>query len=208
MTTTGALLAGLGAGYAVAIPVGAVAVLIVETGTRRGFRIAAAAGLGAATADLVYAVVAVALGSAVAAVLAPWAVPVRWASVLVLALIGLRLVGSAASSDTRPADAGSDGRGVLATYSGFVGVTLLNPTTVAYFAALVLGLPSLGGTGQRLAFVVGAFVASASWQLLLAAIGALLHHRASERLRRATTAAGGLLILGFAGAIAAGLLTA
>lgn len=206
MTTTGALLAGLGAGYAVAIPVGAVAVLIVETGTRRGFRIAASAGLGAATADLVYAALAVLLGSAVAAVLAPWATPVRWVSVLVLALIGARLLASAASVDPGPAAGASEGRGPLATYGGFVGITLLNPTTVAYFAALVLGLPSLGGAAQRLAFVVAAFVASASWQLLLAAVGSLLHRHASERLRRATTALGGLLILAIAGTIARGLL--
>jgi len=208
MTTTGVLLAGLGAGYAVAIPVGAVAVLIVETGTRRGFRIAAAAGLGAATADLVYAAVAVLLGSAVAAVLAPWATPVRWASVLVLALIGVRLLATAVSSQGRAAIAATDGRGALATYGGFVGITLLNPTTVAYFAALVLGMPSLSGAGQRLLFVVAAFAASASWQLLLAAVGALLHRHASDPLRRVTTAAGGVLILGFAAAIARGLLAA
>jgi len=34
----GALLAGLAAGYGIAIPVGAVSVLIVETGLRLGFR--------------------------------------------------------------------------------------------------------------------------------------------------------------------------
>jgi hypothetical protein len=56
-------LAGVVAGYAIAIPVGAIAVLIVELGVRRGFRVAAAAGVGAGTADGLYAALA-ALGCA------------------------------------------------------------------------------------------------------------------------------------------------
>ena len=49
-----ALVAGVVAGYGIAIPVGAIAILIVETGLRRGFRLAAAAGI--------YATVAVVFG--------------------------------------------------------------------------------------------------------------------------------------------------
>jgi arginine exporter protein ArgO len=50
-------------------------------------------------------------------------------------------------------------------------LTLLNPATVVYFAALVLGR---GGSGGGLWFVVGAFLASASWQLLVAGSGSLV----------------------------------
>lgn len=207
MTLLQAILAGIGAGYAVAIPVGAVAVLIVETGARRGFRVAAAAGLGAATADLVYASLAVLVGGIAAAVLAPWATPVRWVSVAVLGAIGLRLLGDAFRPKAEVTSGAADARSGGATYLAFVGITLLNPTTVAYFAALALGLPALGsGTVERLAFASAAFAASASWQLALAGFGALLHAHASPGLMRTTTVAGGLLILGFAAAIALGLL--
>jgi arginine exporter protein ArgO len=41
---------------------------------------------------------------------------------------------------------------------------------VVYFAALVMGR---GGAGGGVWFVVGAFLASASWQLLIAGSGAL-----------------------------------
>jgi hypothetical protein len=58
----GALRAGFAAGYGIAIPVGAVAVLIVETGIRSGFRAAAAAGAGAAPADGIYAAIAAIFG--------------------------------------------------------------------------------------------------------------------------------------------------
>ena len=57
------LVAGAIAGYGIAIPVGPVAVLIIELGVRRGLRLAAAAGLGAATADGLYALLAVLAGA-------------------------------------------------------------------------------------------------------------------------------------------------
>ena len=50
-----ALLAGVAAGLGVAVPFGAIAVLIVETSIRRGRWFGWAAGAGAATADLTYA---------------------------------------------------------------------------------------------------------------------------------------------------------
>jgi threonine/homoserine/homoserine lactone efflux protein len=59
---TTAFLAGVAAGLGIAIPVGAIAILIVETGLRRGFRLGAAAGAGAATVDGIYVLVAAAEG--------------------------------------------------------------------------------------------------------------------------------------------------
>jgi threonine/homoserine/homoserine lactone efflux protein len=58
-----AFVLGMIAGYGIAIPVGAIAVLIVQVGIRCGFRCAASAGAGAATADLLYALLAVTGGS-------------------------------------------------------------------------------------------------------------------------------------------------
>ena len=82
--------AGALAGWAIAIPVGAVAVLIVEIGIRRGFRIAAAAGAGAASADGIYAALAVIGGTALAAVLEPLEQPLRIVAIGALLGIGLR----------------------------------------------------------------------------------------------------------------------
>jgi arginine exporter protein ArgO len=198
----GAFAAGALAGYGIAIPVGAIAVLIIETGLRRGFRVASAAGAGAATADGAYAGLAMLSGVALAALLAPWSAALRVAAVAVLvaiALRGLLELRRGASRPSGPPEADRGGGRLVATYLIFLGLTLLNPMTVAYFAALILGLPELTeGPAERVAFVAGAFLASLSWQLLLAAFGALLHGRADERLRRATSLVGHLLVLGFA----------
>src|SRR2546426_11851405 len=66
-----AFLLGMAAAYAIAIPVGPIAVLILRTGVRRGLRAAAAAGAGAATADLVFATIAMLFGAAASGFLAP-----------------------------------------------------------------------------------------------------------------------------------------
>ena len=61
-----AFLAGVVAGYGVAVPVGAIAVLIAGLSARTSLRVGAAAGMGAATADGIYALIAVLGGAALA----------------------------------------------------------------------------------------------------------------------------------------------
>ena len=99
-----AFLAGAVAGYGIAIPVGAISILIVETGLRRGFRLAAAAGAGAASADGIYALVAAAFGAALASVLAPFETPLQLLAVVVLVAIAVRgLLGLRAAGAATPA---------------------------------------------------------------------------------------------------------
>lgn len=192
-------LAGAIAGWAIAIPVGAIAVLIVEIGIRRGFRVAAAAGAGAASADGIYAALAAAGGTALAAFLQPAERPLR--VVAIGALLGIGLRGLALMTIAPRGVPGSAAMPVRAvrTYLRFLGLTLLNPATVIYFAALILALPDLGRRpGERAAFVAGAFLASLSWQILLAAISGLAHHRLPQRFQVGISVLGNLVICGFA----------
>ncbi|BCY06757.1 LysE family transporter [Actinoplanes sp. L3-i22] len=165
-----AFLAGVVAGYGIAVPVGAIGALIAGLSARTSLRVGAAAGMGAATADGIYAGIAVAGGAAVASVIAPVAEPLRWFGAVVLlgfaawtAWGAIRGPGSGERAD-RPTTA-------FRAYAGILGLTLLNPATVIYFAALVLGS---GGAGGGVWFVLGAFLASASWQLLIAGGGSLV----------------------------------
>ncbi|HET9435707.1 MAG TPA: LysE family transporter [Candidatus Limnocylindrales bacterium] len=201
MTTS--FVAGAIAGWAIAIPVGAIAILIVELGVRRGFRVAAAAGAGAATADGLYATLAAIGGTALAAYLEPLERPLRIVAIGALLLIGLRGLALATIAPRNvPASAVLPARAV-ATYLRFLGLTLLNPQTVIYFAALILALPDLGrGPGERAAFVTGAFLASLSWQTALAAVSALAHHRLPSRFQVGVSILGNVLICGFAALLA------
>ena len=83
-----ALLAGIAAGFAVALPLGAIGVLIVDLGVRGGFRPAFLAGLGTALADAVYATVAAVAGLAVGTWLAPAERAIAFAAAGVLVCVG------------------------------------------------------------------------------------------------------------------------
>ncbi|CAM5415768.1 Arginine exporter protein ArgO OS=Streptomyces griseomycini OX=66895 GN=FHS37_005510 PE=3 SV=1 [Streptomyces griseomycini] len=81
---TAALVAGLLAGYGIAVPVGAVGTYLVSLTARTSLRTGVCAALGVATADGLYALAAVAGGSALASALRPALGPLRWVCVLVL----------------------------------------------------------------------------------------------------------------------------
>jgi threonine/homoserine/homoserine lactone efflux protein len=191
-----ALFAGIVAGLAVAVPLGAIGVLIVDLGIRGGFRPAFLAGLGTATADGVYALLAAAAGAAVGAFLSPAQHTIRLVAAAVLAVVAIvGLLALRRPAAERPAPP-ADHRLVLR----FVALTAVNPTTAATFAGLMIGLPAVAHAdpGARGLFVAGAFAASLAWQSTLAAGGALLGHRLSARARTVTTIAGQLLVLALA----------
>jgi threonine/homoserine/homoserine lactone efflux protein len=188
------------AGFAIAVPVGAIAVLIIQTGLTRGVPAGLAAGAGAATADLIYATVAVLAGLGLTQLIGPLIGPLRVVGGLVLMAIGVRgLAGLRSPRDmTQANEAGRVHRPHRRTYLEMVGLTLLNPATVIYFAALTLGLPLLSGLPElpeRLAFAGAAFAASLAWQSLLAVFGAALGRGSGQRLRRPTTIVGNSVVL-------------
>jgi arginine exporter protein ArgO len=105
-----------------------------------------------------------------------------------------------------PEPTGGSTRSPERIYAAFLGITLLNPMTITYFAALILGLGATGTEpAEKIAFVAGAFIASLSWQTLIAAAGAALHRRLAPRLRLAVGIVGNVIVLAFAAVIAAGL---
>ena len=92
MTSPAAFTAGVAAGLAVAVPLGAVGALVLDTGLRHGTRPALAAGLGVATMDGVYAAAAALAGASVAAALAPAQGAIRLVAAAVLAVVALALL--------------------------------------------------------------------------------------------------------------------
>ncbi|WP_151769591.1 LysE family transporter [Streptomyces abyssomicinicus] len=199
-----ALVAGLLAGYGVAVPVGAVGAYLVTLTARTTPRTGACAALGVATADGLYALLAVLGGSALAAVIRPFADPLRWVSALVLvAVAAAGAVGAvrrhrARRSGTRT---GESPTGPGRAYLTLLGITLLNPMTVVYFAALVLGGRAAvdPAPAEQAVFVLAVLAASASWQLLLAGGGALLGRALTgERGRLVTALASSALVTALA----------
>ncbi|MFD5945772.1 LysE/ArgO family amino acid transporter [Streptomyces collinus] len=190
---TAALVAGLLAGYGIAVPVGAVGTYLVSLTARTSLRTGVCAALGVATADGLYALAATLGGTALASALRPALGPLRWVCVLVLLALaawgavtavreyrGHRLATRTGPAPPSPARA----------FLSLLGITLLNPTTVIYFAALVVGSQATGPAGplEQGVFVLAALAASASWQVLLAGSGALLGRALTGRRGRLATA--------------------
>jgi arginine exporter protein ArgO len=202
-----ALVAGLVAGYGIAMPVGAVAAYLVALTARTSLRTGVFAALGVATADGVYALIAVCGGAALAPALRPVTPPLRWGSAVVLIALAACGMMTAIRRHRERRD-GAEASGAARAYLSMWGMTMMNPVTVVYFTALVLGrqAAAAAGSADQAVFVVAAFVASASWQLVLAGGGAFLgrvltgsreaaHHsaglqRADRRLGRATADSG------------------
>ncbi|MER6117569.1 LysE family transporter [Streptomyces sp. NPDC001743] len=190
---TAALVAGLLAGYGIAIPVGAVAAYLAALTTRTSLRTGILAALGVASADGLYALIAVVGGSTLTPLIEPLMLPFRWASAAVLVALALRGGVSALRAHRGGGAApGDDGPppGPARAYAALLALTLMNPMTVVYFAALVLGSEAVAASAplHRAVFVLAAFAASASWQLLVAGGGALLGRALTGSRGRLVTA--------------------
>ncbi|GEL93959.1 LysE family transporter [Cellulomonas composti] len=214
--TARALVLGLTAGLAVAMPLGPVGVLLLREALLRGRLVALAAGAGVATVDAGYAVVAVAAGVPLTRLAADRLAVLRVAGAAVLVVVGLVLLAGWWRTRRPGADALSDEGapqpgGAWRAYARFVGLTAVNPATALVFATVAVGLVAgLGDSGARLpaelavAFVGGVLVASAAWQSVLALVGAWAGDRLDARVRAWVTPVGGLLVVGLGLAVLAG----
>lgn len=174
-----ALVAGLLAGCGIAMPVGAVAAYLVALAARTSLKVGLCAALGVATADGLYALIAVIGGSALAEVVEPVVHPLRVIAAVALIALAARSAATAVRRYRKPqtatrteAESLTPGRAWMRLW----GITMMNPLTVVYFAALVLGSRGSAAPNplEQAVFVLAAFAASAGWQMLLAAGGALL----------------------------------
>jgi threonine/homoserine/homoserine lactone efflux protein len=184
-------------GVTMAAAVGPIALLIVSYGVRDGFRPAAAAGLGAALADLAYAGVAFALGSLLLSALARHAAGFKLASALTLVLFGawltrraLRALPAAAP----PVQATGVATPLVTTFA----LTLVNPLTMVLFAAFSAQLPAVKSAQAIGAAAFALFLGSLAVQLVWAAGGSVVARFLSHAAAlRAVNVASGIAIAGF-----------
>jgi arginine exporter protein ArgO len=173
------LFSGAVTGLAVAMPIGAVGSYLVGLAARERTAIALAAALGVASVDGGYAVLAAAGGTGLQAMLTEVSGWLTYAAAITLVVVAVHTMRTAfrryrGDIQTRaqlsrltPARA----------YLSLVALTAINPATVVTFAAVIVGRSSSEGgpSWQAVAlFALGAFGASAIWQLLLAGGGSLL----------------------------------
>lgn len=165
------LLKATGLGLLLAAPVGPIGLLCLRRSIASGMAAGLATGLGAATADAIYAAAAAfALGAA-----APLLAQAGWLRLVGgVALIGLGLHDMIARAGP---PAPPTLRRELGAYAGAVLLTLANPATILTFAAVIVGfglVPDLATNGERGLFVAGVFLGSALWWVVLSGAGSRL----------------------------------
>lgn len=191
--------AGFAAGLGVAMPLGAVAVLILRVGIVHGFRSAMAAAGAVALVDTLYCAAAVLAGALVAPAISSWGAAPRYLSGAVVVALGVFQLARARRFAPGTVSEQPRSRSV---FLRFLALTAVNPLTLVYFLALA-GIVT--GTGDAVlapvVFVVAAGLASLLWQSGLAAVaslfGAAVPHRVADTLGLAAS----ILITGLGAAV-------
>ncbi|HKP21341.1 MAG TPA: LysE family transporter [Thermoleophilaceae bacterium] len=200
MDPTAALIAGLAAGLAIAMQVGAVSLLLVETAVAGGPRVGIAAGMGVATVDLLFAAAAVVVGGAAGVVLAEHETEIRLVAAATLAVIAIhglatmRREGGAGEGAAREAGGAPADADPRSHYVRFFAITLVNPLTIASFAAVATSLP-LDDAAAATAFAAGVGAASAGWHLLLTAAAGHAGRWITPRIQRGLGIGGRVAVL-------------
>ncbi len=198
----GAIWKALVFGVVVAGSIGPIAILIFGTGARRGFAPACFAGLGAALADLLYALAAFTIGALVLPLLAEHATAIRVGCALLLIGLGLSMLLSGSGSAGETLASRHAASSMLQTFL----LTLVNPMTLVFFAGFMPQLPIAGSFAAAIslafALFAGSFLVQAGFAAVGALVGAVLPGRGWQRTIKYAAAAG-ILAFGIAGLVAA-----
>jgi threonine/homoserine/homoserine lactone efflux protein len=191
---------GLAIGFAIAASLGPVGLLVIRRTIERGWAHGLISGLGVATADATYGAVAAFGLTAVTQLLVGIDRPLGVVGGVVLLILAARALRVAVEATVAEPAARTRGRldHPAGAWASMVGLTLTNPTTILSFAALFAsigaGSSGLAGAGS---VVVGVFLGSAAWWLLLTGLVSALRARLTSRVIRGLNAGSAIIIGGF-----------
>lgn len=180
-----------GIGVAVAAPVGPMSLLCMRRSMALGWQRGLLTGLGIATGDCTYALIAAAGLSGLSHFLLVHARPLHFAAALALFYFGLSAF-RARTPEAVPAAS----RG---TYLGSVLLTLTNPPTIIAFAAFFTVLAPPGGLNPATAGLTagGVFAGSLLWWCGLIAVISVFRAAIGSRVRRMIDRIAGVFFLVF-----------
>ncbi len=181
-------------GVIVAGAIGPIALLIFGTGARQGYAAGAFAGLGAALADLAYALAAFSVGALVLPYLAEFEQAIQVGSALLLIGLGAWMLLAQFKAGQAPVAPAPAAHSFLPTFL----LTIVNPLTFVIFASVVPQLPVAGSLARATGLALALAAGSAAVNVAIGGFGAVLGRvLPGERGRRAVSAAAAAGILAF-----------
>ena len=189
------LLKGIAIGFSIAAPVGPIGLLCIRRSLAGGQWVGLATGLGAATADAAYGLVAAFGLTAVSDFLVGQRLWLGLIGGAFLCWLGAR------TFVQKPAEQAAEARGdsLLGAYLSTLFLTLTNPMTILSFVAVFAGF-GLGASSDYLAattLVAGVFTGSALWWLLLSGGVGLFRSRIGPKWMQAVNRVSGAVIFAF-----------
>ena len=167
-------LRGLLIGLSIAATVGPMFMLCVQRTMQKGYRYGLLSGMGIATADGIYGSIAGFGLTTITTFLVHQQMWIRLVGGLFLLYLGIKTL------LTKPAERAAtvQGGNLLGAYLSTLALTLTNPTTILSFTAIFMGL-GIGSTGGNyvtaMQVVLGVFLGSTCWWLILTGSIGLLH---------------------------------
>lgn len=190
----GLLVKGAIIGFSIAAPVGPIGVLCIRRTLSDGQPYGLVSGLGAATADALYGLMAAFGLVLITDVLVDQQLWLRTIGGAFLCYLGVR----AFLSDAAAEEAKAWGKGLLGAYFSTLLLTLTNPMTILAFVAILAGAGvTEGSVGVAAVFVLGVFLGSALWWLTLSVAVGLLRGRLNAGVMRWANRISGVMIFGF-----------
>lgn len=193
------LVSSLLIGVSVAAPVGPIGVLTIRRTLAHGRLAGLVTGLGVATADAFYSIIAAFGLTLLADFLISIQMPIRLVGGLFLLYLGIKTL------LTMPAThaAHAEGRNLVGMYTSALALTATNPMTILAFAGIFVGsgLMMDGGAAspvESLLIVVGVFSGSLLWWLFLSGGVSLLRERFTPGMMRWVNRISGGIIVAFA----------
>ncbi len=163
-------------GFLIAAPVGPLGLLTISRTLSHGRAAGLLTGLGAASADALYGVLAVCGATGAAQLTRGADTWMRVGGASILIWLGLRLLLGRGSSKTGAVAA----HGGLRTWLSAFLLTLANPMTIVSFAAFIGAFGAAGDPAAATLLVAGVFTGSMAWWLLLSCAVAAISARAGR----------------------------
>ena len=170
MDTVVYLLKGIIIGFSIAAPVGPIGILCIHRSLAHGRLHGFVSGLGAATADAVYGIIAGFGLTVVSNFLIGQKFWIQLFGGIFLCYLGIKTLRSKPNTNS----VNVKGDHALGAYTSIFFLTITNPMTILLFAGIFAGLGLSSDQGNALSsvlLVLGVFLGSAFWWLLLS-IGA------------------------------------
>ena len=182
-------------GFSVAAPVGPIGILCINRTINKNFVAGFVSGLGAATADLIYGLIAGMGFSIVSNFLIGQEIWIRLMGAGFLVWIGIKtIIKKDREIEFDPAVV----KGFLKDYFSTFILTATNPMTILFFIAVFGSLGLSNSTGQLspvMLLVLGVFAGSSAWWLFLCGLTSRLKTRiAKKRLKMIDLISGGLIL--------------